>query len=217
MMHKTYTRAGAARLLPILLPLMLAACSSGGDDAPTVKVTELPAGVYAVSAGDAASPTAGRYYAAADGSRLLVLNAGTQLASAMYQRETDGKWKMTPAATSDTALDLLNSSAIPSNVLNAAAIARSYTVRLAAGGVAAFSVNASGDIVAGATSCKLSGKLAASALPQTLKLSLSTAGCGDLPAQSEGFLVADSDYAPAAFRLLTSGAAAPLDLWAYPE
>ncbi|MBY0242401.1 MAG: hypothetical protein K2X55_24110 [Burkholderiaceae bacterium] len=135
----------------------------------------------------------------------------------MYQRETDGKWKMTPAATSDTSLELLNSSAIPSTVLNIAAVARSYTVRLATGGVAAFSVNASGDIVAGITSCKLSGKLTVSALPHTLKLSLGTTGCGDLPAQSEGFLVADGDYSPAAFRLLTSGASAPVDLWAYPE
>lgn len=209
-----------AALLP--LALLLAACSNSDDTpapppAPTVKVTELAAGVYAVGAGDAASPSAGKYYAAADGSRLLVLNNGAQQATALYQREADGKWKMTPAATSDTALDLLNSSAIASGALNVAAIARSYTVRLAAGGAAAFSVNAGGDIVAGATSCKLSGKLAATALPHALKLSLTTAGCGDLPAQSEGFLVADSDYAPAAFRLLTSGAAAPVDLWAYPE
>ena len=46
--------------------LLLAACSSNdGDGAPTVKVTELAAGAYAVSTGDASSPTAGKYYAAA--------------------------------------------------------------------------------------------------------------------------------------------------------
>lgn len=213
MKHKTQARAGAA----FLMPLLLAACSSNNNDGPTVKVTELAAGSYAVSAGDAANPSAGKYYAAADGSRLLVLNNAAQQATAMYQREAGGHWKATPSATSDTSLELLNSSAIPSNPLNLAAVVRSYSVRLAAGTVANFSVNANGDIVAGASNCKLSGKLSASTLPQALKLSLSTAGCGELPAQSDGFLVADSDYAPAAFRLLTSGPAAPVDLWAYPE
>jgi hypothetical protein len=43
--------------------------------------------VYAVSSGDAASPVEGKYYAAADGSRLLVLNDGGQKAASLYRRE----------------------------------------------------------------------------------------------------------------------------------
>ena len=89
-------------------------------------------------------------------------------------------------------------------------------MRLPAGAVAAFSVTAGGDIVAGASACKLSGKLTAATLPNVLKLSLAASACGDLPAQSEGYLVADGDYSPAAFRLVTAGAA-PVDLWAYQE
>lgn len=210
-------RPGLPLVLALALPLLLAACGSTSDDAPKVKVSELAAGTYAVASGDAANPAAGKYYAAADGARLLVLNNAAQQAAALYRKEGDGNWQMTPAAATDSTLELLNSSAIPSAAVNAAAIARSYTVRLAGGGVAAFSVNAGGDIVAGATGCKLSGKVSASTLPHTLKLSLATAGCGDLPAQAEGFLVVDSDYAPAAFRLLASGSGAPIDLWAYPE
>lgn len=223
-MNPTFpTRAGAAAPLPLLsllplLPLMLlAACGSSTDNTPKVDVTELAAGTYAVSSGDAANPTAGKYYAAADGSRLLVLNNSAQQASALYRREANGRWQTTPAATADTSLTLLNSSAAPSNVINFTSIARSYTVRLAAGTAAAFSVNSSGDIVAGATTCKLSGKLAATSLPNALKATLSTTGCGDLPAQSDGYLLVDNDYAPASFRLLTYSGAALVDLWAYAE
>jgi hypothetical protein len=43
--------------------------------------------------------TAGRYYAAADGSRLLVLNNSAQQATALYRRDAGGGWQMTPAAT----------------------------------------------------------------------------------------------------------------------
>jgi hypothetical protein len=201
--------------------LLLAACGSSNDNAPKVSVTELAAGAYAVSSGDAANPTAGKYYAAADGTRLLVLNNSAQQASAVYRRDPGSGWQVTPAVTADTTLELLNSSAIPANPITFGAIARSYTIRLAAGAVAAFSVNANGDIVAGGSACKLSGKLTAATLPNALKLSLASSGCGDLPAQSDGYLVVDKDYAPAAFRLLTySGSAsgsAPVDLWAYAE
>ena len=198
--------------------LLLAACGSSNEPAkPAVKVTDLAAGMYAVSSGDAANPTVGRYYAAADGSRLLVLNNSAQQASTLYRRDAGGSWQMTPAATQDTSLELLNSSSLPSSVLNFTAIARSYTVRLSSGAAAAFSINANGEIVAGSTSCKLSGKLATSSLPNTLKASLTAASCGDLPAQSDGYLVVDSDYAPAAFRLLTYSGSTPLDLWAYAE
>jgi hypothetical protein len=209
------------RSLPFLAgaaALMLSACNSSNDvPAPEVKVTELAAGVYAVSAGDAANPTAGKYYAAADGSRLLVLNNSGQQASTLYRRDGNGSWQATPAATQNTTLDLLNSSAIPSSTVTVGALARSYTVRLSSGAAAAFSVSSGGDIVAGGTSCKLSGKLTAGTLPNTLKASLTASGCGDLTAQSDGYLVVDGDYAPAAFRLLTYSGSALVDLWAYAE
>lgn len=214
---RTCAGAGAAALL-----LLVAACGSHSDDggdraAPSIEVTELPPGTYAVSTGDAADPTAGKYYAAADGSRLLVLNDSAQQATAMYRRDGNAGWQPVPAATQDVKIALLGSSAAPSSVVDPASVAGSYAVRLAPGGVAAFSVNAGGDIVAGNTACKLSGKLAAGTLPNALKLTLATAGCGDLPAQSDGYLVVDGDYAPARFRLLAGGSAAPVDLWAYPE
>ncbi len=207
------------RLLAAVLPmaLLLAACGGKNDDAPTVRVTDLAAGVYAVGAGDAANPNAGKYYAGADGSRLLVLNDSEQQATAVYRRDGNGSWNKSPAANADASLDLLGSTAIPSNPLALDTLAGRYTVRLASGAAAAFSVSASGDIVAGATDCKLSGRLAPAALPEALKLTLSSAGCGALPASAEGFLVVDRDYAPAAFRLITSGSTAPADLWAYKD
>ncbi len=201
----------------ILLPLLLSACGSSHDDAPDINVTDLSAGAYAVGTGDAAAPVAGKYYAAADGSRLLVLDNGAQQASAIYRRDGNASWQRTPAATADTALELADSRPIPAGPLNPTAIAGSHVVRLANGSVAAFSIDTKGVIAAGGTACKLSGTVAASPLPNALKLTLATAGCSDLPAQAEGYVVADTDYAPASFRLLTFGASTPVDLWAYRE
>lgn len=226
-MHSTMHRKLIPRAVLVfpLLPLLLSACGSSNDSTPAapeapalkISVTELAAGVYAVGAGDPAAPTAGKYYAAADGSRLLVLNNSADQATALYRREANGSWQMTPAPTQDARLDLLTSSAVPPAAVSIAGLARSYTARLAGGGAAAFSISSNGDIVAGGSSCKLSGKLTAGALPNALKASLTTSGCGDLPAQSEGYLVVDGDYAPAVFRLLTYSGSALVDLWSYAE
>ncbi|MFC0168504.1 hypothetical protein ACFFKC_10465 [Pseudoduganella danionis] len=198
--------------------LLLSACGSQPDTAQVqIKVSDLSAGVYAVSSGDAANPVEGKYYAAADGSRLLVLNDGGQKAASLYQRAGNGAWRMTPAPASDTSLELASSNAISASVASISTLARSYTLRLANGEAASFSINSNGDIVAGSSSCKLTGKLSSSTLPNTLKASLSSNACGDLPAQSDGYLVLDGDYAPASFRLLTSAGNSLLDLWAYAE
>ncbi|WP_338760102.1 hypothetical protein [Massilia sp. METH4] len=199
----------------IALALLLAACGSSDEtDAPAVQVTELGTGVYAVATGDAGNPVEGKYYAAADGSRLLVLNDTDQQASAIYRRAAGAGWQVSPA-TAGTAVDLLASNAVSSTVLDGASIAGRYAVRLATGAAATLSISANGDIVPGDTACKLSGKLAVTPLPNALKLELGTAGCGDLPALADGYLVVDRDYSPAVFRLVATGAKAPVDLWAY--
>lgn len=202
--------------------LLLAACSSDNDHddgkqqgGPQLAVTELAAGSYAVSAGDPASPTAGKYYAAADGARLLVLNDGEQQARVLYQRAAGGRWQATPAQAGAN-LELIGSNPLPAETLERGALAGNYSVRLAGGAVAAFTVDANGAIAAGASACKLSGSLTASSLPGALALTLNASGCGNLPAQSTGVALRDADYAPAAFRLLAgAGETALLDLWAY--
>lgn len=57
----------------------------------------------------------------------------------------------------------------------------------------------------------------AAALAGTLKLSLNTSGCGNLPASASGVLVVDAAYAPVAFRLLADNGTQVVDLWAYAE
>lgn len=218
--------AGAGNRLPALLlpllPLLLAACGSNDDNdsgsaGPAVTVTELAPGAYAVATGDAASPASGKYYAAADGSRLLVLDDSAGQAAAMYRRDGNGAWQAAPGATAATSVELLNSNAIAAATLTVAPFAGNYAVRLADRSVALFAVSAGGDIVAGDSACKLTGKAAPAALPNALKLTLATAGCAGLPARSDGYLVADADHAPAAFRLMAPGTPAPVDLWAYRE
>lgn len=205
------------RIHPILagmLLLSLAACGSDNhdDEAAPVRVTELAAGTYAVSAGDAANPVAGKYYAAADGSRLVVLNDAQERATAIYRRGAGGAWRAAPAGT---ALDLSGNNAIVPETIAVAAIVGNYSVRLAGGAVAAFSVNGAGEIVPSGTGCKLSGKLGPAPFSSALTLTLSASGCGDLPAGATGFAVVDRDYAPAAFRLLADDGRAVVDLWAY--
>jgi hypothetical protein len=209
----------AVALLPALVPaLLLAACGSGHDaGAPAVTVTELAAGVHAVSTGDAADPVEGKYYAAADGSRLLVLNDREQRAGALYRRDAGGRWQASPAVTADTAVDLAGGTALSSTVLSAASVAGRYAIGLAGGATASFTVTTGGDILPGDTACKLAGKVAMSALPNALQLALTASGCAGLPARADGYLVVDGDYAPAAFRLLGPGAGTPLDLWAYAQ
>ncbi|GGY60051.1 hypothetical protein [Pseudoduganella albidiflava] len=229
--HASIDRTGASRLLPaarstLLLPLLplllLSACGSSDDQPeepapPALTVTELAPGAYAVATGDAANPSSGTYYGGADGSRLLVLDDSAGQASAMYRRDGNGGWQGAPGSAAGTTVELLNSNAIPAAALAVAPFAGSYAVRLADRTVALFSVTAGGDLVAGGTACKLTGKVAPSVLPNALKLTLATAGCGDLPAQSDGYLVADTDHAPAAFRLVAPGKSAPVDLWAFRE
>lgn len=194
----------------------LSACG-GGDNQPKVSVDDLAAGSYVVSTGDANAPTVGKYYAAADGRRLLVLADSTDHASQLYRHDAGAAWAAVPAPTADVSVTLLHSSATAASTRAVASAAGSYVAQVGTGVVASFTVNASGDITAGATACKLSGKLSAGTLPNTLQLSLSTAGCGTLPASATGVLAVDADYAPAAFRLVADNGAQVIDLWAYVE
>lgn len=201
-----------------LLLTVLAGCGSSSDDAtPAFDATELPPGAYAVATGDAADPTFGKYYGAPDGSRLLVLDDSAQQAAAMHRRDGNAGWVSAPAVTANTSLQLLASQAIPAATLDAGKVAGSYAVPLAGQGAALFSVSSGGAIEARGTACKLSGKVVPTVLPNALKLTLAATGCGDLPAHADGYLVVDSDHAPAAFRLLVAGKTGPVDLWAYRE
>ncbi|QGZ40083.1 hypothetical protein IP92_05560 [Pseudoduganella flava] len=207
-------------LIATLVGTLLAGCGSSDDPAPvqpTVTLPELAAGVYAVSSGDEASPAAGKYYVAADGTALAILNDTKEQAQVLYRRAGKDAWQATPAVKQDTAVRFLGTNPLPSAAVDSAGLAGSYAVRLASGATAAFTFSGAGDIAAGGSTCKLSGKASASPLPGTLKLTLNATGCGDLPAAGEGYLVVDADYAPARFRLVTASGATLTDLWAYAE
>ena len=221
--------------------LLLAACGGGGNSngflpgattpasttpaptgpaaTPKLSVDDLPTGSYIVSTGDAGAPTVGKYYAAADGSRLLVFGDSDDRARQAYRRDAGGAWVGVPASDKDVAVTLLQSHAVADAGVDASKLAGRYRTQTTAGVVADFSVTAEGAIVAGSSACKLSGKLSAGVLPNTLKLSLSasTEACGGLPATASGVLALDTDYAPARFRLLADNGSQLVDLWAYAE
>ncbi|WP_213954603.1 hypothetical protein [Variovorax sp. dw_954] len=212
--------------------LLMTACGGGGGNSglflpttttptaakPTVSVDDLSTGSYVVSTDDANAPTIGKYYAAADGSRLLVFSDSDDRAKRVYRRDAGGAWVGVPAADKDVQVTLLQSNALPAATVDLATLAGSYAVQVATGVSASLAVAADGTITPGAASaCKLSGKLSAGTLPRTLKLALSTSGCSGLPATASGVLVVDSDYAPASFRLLADDGAQVIDLWAFKE
>jgi hypothetical protein len=201
--------------------LSLAACggSDGDNDInqPKVSVDELAAGSYVVSTGSVDAPTVGKYYAAADGSRLLLLADGSDHAKQLYRRAAGAPWAAVPAPDKDVNVMLLRSGAVTAVPLSVAQMAGRYVAQVTTGVTASFTVNASGDIIAGASACKLSGKVSTGTLPNTLKLNLASTACGTLPASATGVLAVDADYAPAAFRLVADNGAQVVDLWAYAE
>ncbi|MBP7485069.1 MAG: hypothetical protein KA781_07165, partial [Aquabacterium sp.] len=87
-----------------------------------------------------------------------------------------------------------------------ASLAGSYVAQVSTGVVANFTVQSNGDITAGASACKLSGKLSTHTLPGALKLSLTTTGCGSLPASSAEKMVSKYFTHPCGM-----GAASPAD------
>jgi len=207
--------------------LFLGACGGGNHDTPatntptetakpTVAVDDLGTGSFVVSVGDANAPAVGKYYGAADGTRLLVLSDSEDHATQSYRRAAGGAWVAVPGTDKDVQVHFLRSNALPDLSLSLAALAKHYRVMVAAGVSADFTLMADGTITPGTTSCKLSGKVSAGALPNTMKLSLATTGCA-LPSSATGVIAFDGDYAPAAFRMLADDGAQIVDLWAYPE
>ncbi len=206
--------------------LSLSGCGGNGDDSTPaanastpakVAVEDLPSGSYVVSVGDVDAPTVGKYYAGPDGSRLLVLANGSDKASQLYRRAPAGDWVAVPAALGDVSVKLLRSSTAPARTPAVSALAGRYAVLVDRGMPATFTVSAAGDIVPGASVCKLSGKIAQNALTGTLKADLATAGCGTLPATSTGIATTDDDYAPSRFRLVADSGTQLVDLWAFAE
>ncbi|RWA56931.1 hypothetical protein AU476_01750 [Cupriavidus sp. UYMSc13B] len=212
------------RLIPLfpLAALVLAGC--GGNDSPdnttptsaaTLSVMDLDPGAYVVSVGDADNPTVGKYYAGTDGSRYLALADAEDKATTIYRRDKYGSWVAAPGADAAANVKLLRQDPVPAASVDAGSVAGSYTAVLPSGASASFTVSAEGKITPGASACQLSGALSAHAMPNTLGLKLSASACGMVPATATGVLAIDTDYQPAAFRLIADDGGRVVDLWAY--
>ncbi len=205
------------RFFPFII-IMLSGCNSSDDDTtPKVTVSDLSAGVYQVSSGNPDAPNIGQYYAGSDGSRLLVLNDAANKATQAYRKASSGDWSAVPAVTQDLNVSLLRHDAVANTPLTVASAAGSYVTQVSEGVIATFSIAADGSLSASNSACKLSGKLTPSSLPNALSLSLNTTACGNLPASSQGNLVLDNGYYPAAFRFITDNGTQLLDLWVYAD
>jgi len=212
---------------------MLAACGGGSNDnasgggaaaptesvKPVVRTDDLDTGAYEVSTGDAAQPVLGRYYAGADGKRLLALEDRDESVDLMLRRaDASAAWVAVPAPGADLDVPLLRHQARQVSAPEASALAGRYVVRLPDGSAADFSIGADGRIASGGLSgCQLSGQLAASTLPGALALALDSRGCAALPASATGVLVVDPLDAPASLRLLADDGGRVVDLRGHAE
>lgn len=205
------------RWAPVALGLTVAACGSN-DNTPKVSVDTLNEGAYTVSTGNADTPTVGRYLAAADGSRLLVVGDDNGVARSLYRKTGNGDWVAVPPVSQDTRISLLRQDALVVATPTFASLAGHYVTTSPSGGAASFSITTNGRIVADASSaCRLTGTLGTGVLPGTLTLELSTSGCGELPTSSTGVLSVDPDLAPASFRLIADDRSKLIDLRAFAE
>lgn len=208
--------------LPVsMLALVLTACGGGGSsssDGPAVNVpTLLSAGVYSVSVASGDSVAAGKYYLAADGQALVVLNDGGEKAATVYSREagSNKKWVASPAVANDTAVSFATTTAQVSAALALPDVAGNYSVLLSDQSQAVFTVDANGKIAAGSSSCKITGQLVKASIAQALAVKLATAGCAGLPASITGYALQDGDYAPAKLRIVNADSSALVDIWAF--
>ncbi|MEJ8849836.1 hypothetical protein [Variovorax rhizosphaerae] len=187
---------------------------------PKVTVDDPGSGAWTVSSGDANQPTMGRYYAAANGKRLLALEDDPVERVNLLLRRADAtqKWAAIPAPTSDLTVSFLRTEARMLATPDATALAGRYVVRLSDGSAADFLIGSDGRITAGSLSaCRLSGSLVASSLPGTLSLNLDSSGCAGLPGHATGVLITDAQDAPARLRLLADDGTRTVDLRGYAE
>ncbi len=206
------------RWAPVALGFTLAACGNNDDADPKLSVDNLNEGAYTVSTGNADAPTVGRYLAAADGSRLLVVGDDNGVARNLYRRTGSGDWVAVPPVGQDTRISLLRQDPLVVATPTLASVAGHYVTTSPPEGAASFSITTDGRIVADATSaCRLTGTLGTGVLPGTLKLELATSGCGELPTSSTGVLSVDPDLAPASFRLIADDRSKVIDLRAFAE
>ncbi|MPM83283.1 hypothetical protein SDC9_130346 [bioreactor metagenome] len=215
-------RAVPAVALALLMATGLAACggSSSDDNGPTVSVpAPSAAGVYAVSVASGDAVQAGKYYLAADGQALVVLNDGGEKAAQVYAREAgeNQRWVASPAVVSDTTLKFSTTTALTATAAALQSAAGSYVVLLSDQSRATFTVDASGKVTAGSSSgsCKISGQLGKASIARALSAKLATAGCAGLPAAIDGYALLDDDYAPAKLRIVNADGGALADLWAF--
>ncbi|GAB2486041.1 hypothetical protein GCM10027082_41260 [Comamonas humi] len=209
------------RLAALSVAAALAGCGGSGGDtpaAPRLVVDDLAPGAYIASLGERANPTVGKYYAAEDGSRYLVVADGLDQATAIYRRATTGgDWVAVPGGQPAGAVKLLGHTRLPAAAVQPAQLAGSYRVRLPSGTSARFSIAADGKITPLGSACQISGQIAAHALPNSARLSLASSGCGNLLESGTGIAAIDADYAPAALRLLVDNGSKLGELWAYAD
>ncbi len=186
-------------------------------DQPGVSVEELPSGSYIVSLGDENAPTVGKYYAAEDGSRLLVVADDADHAIQLYRRAAGQAWVSVPAAATGVSVKLLRHDTTPATVPAMSSLAGSYIAQVAADATTRFTVSGNGEIAPGASACKLAGKFTPDTLPGTMKIDFTAINCGALPRAGAGVVTFDRDYAPASFRLVTDNGSQPVELWAFSE
>ncbi|MBV6324210.1 hypothetical protein [Duganella violaceipulchra] len=156
-------------------------------------------------------------YTNKDGKGYVLLSADGDGAATVIHVVDGSKGRRVPVASSGmVTLAYDRTQAVVLNALSGANAAGSYQV-LIGGKPVLFTVAADGAISAGASDCKLTGKVDFTATyGGAAALTLTASGCGSAVEGSyKGLALASADTAPAALQLVGENGSAVLDLLAY--
>lgn len=207
--------------MPLAMVLSLAACGSSSEpepapvQVPTSTVPALAEGAYQAYASGDTLPGAS-IYLNKDGKGFVLLSADGDGAASVLHVVDKTRGRRVPAIAGNVTLGYERSQPLTLSALSGATAAGSYQA-MVGGKPASFTVAADGSISAGASDCKLSGKLDFSAgYGGAVGLSLTASGCGDAATGSyQGIALASSQNAPAALQLVGENGSKVLDLLAY--
>jgi hypothetical protein len=218
----------ASPTLSLCFALVLAACSGSHNDSSADTSTtstddgtssvstssaSLESGTYTVDLGDESSPSVAQYFAASDGTRLLIINDSSDAASVVYKATASGVWTRVPASGNSISTTFLSTQSLSLSTFTLSDVAGSYATRVD-GSTVSFTLASDGTITAGSSSCKITGSMGDTMVQGVRKLTLVTSGCSTLPSTATGVAILDGNYAPIKLRFVADNGSTLIDLWA---
>ncbi|PTU30248.1 hypothetical protein [Stenotrophobium rhamnosiphilum] len=199
-----------------LASLLLAACS-GHNDAKTFELPDFGSGArHVVVSGDTASN--GLALIGADGKAYLMLGNDSNAASTVVYRRSssNARWGRVPETTESPilAVQLNEADAATAPTLPSTATTLRTSLNDA---VVTFILQPTGNIVASASGCQVSGKLNSAVGQPAARVKLRFEQCGPITGNYNGVAFVDADAANADIHIVVDNGTAIQDFYAYAQ